>query len=128
MCAQFNQLILDVADLTRSVGFYVGLLNLELCETSRVDGHELAMLRSGGLRVLLIQQPDELPPLPAERQPGVVMSFEVLNMQHTLAKCNAAGTTVLRGMERSTTGEATVLLADPDGYPVLLSGRTELVH
>lgn len=127
MGAQFNQLILDVADIPRSVDFYVGLLNLELCGMSVVDGHELAMLNANGLRVLLVQQDDVLPHY-ADRSPGVVMSFEVLNINHTLAKANAAGTTFLRGIERSSTGESTVLLADPDGYPVLLSGRGEMVH
>lgn len=128
MASALSQVILDVNDLERSLGFYVGLLNLELCERTRVDGHSLAMLRAGGMRILLIQQPVDEADLLLDRSRGLVLNFEVRDLAYVVAGCNKAGTTILRGVERSPGGEASLLISDPDGYALLVSGKTEMVN
>lgn len=128
MATELNQLILDVTDIDRSLGFYVGMLHLELCNTTVVDGHALAVLRAGGTKLLLVQQPLEYFEALSARTNGVVLNFEVHDLSGVVRRCGMEGTPVLRGIERSSTGEASMLVADPDGYALLLSGKAELVH
>lgn len=121
MPSAFSQLILDVTNLDRSLRFYVGLLQLEKRQESHVDGVRLAALTAGGTRVLLVQRADEEAEQVYDRTGGVVLNFEVRNLGNVLGHLEHHGVKMLRGVERSNSGEASVLVADPDGYAVLLS-------
>mgnify|MGYP002625299100 CR=1 FL=1 len=128
MPSNFSHLILDVKDLDKSLAFYHDLLDLPITREDKWDGHRLAYLSTGKTQILLLQQPEheQIPLL--DRSGGLVINFQVTDlprMAETLAKRNV---TVLRGLEVALWGERTFLVADPDGYAVLLSESTETVH
>jgi predicted enzyme related to lactoylglutathione lyase len=117
----FANLILDVQDLDRSIAFYSGLLSLPLMRQDAWEGHRLAYLSTGKTEILLLQQPmsEQNPGL--ERSGGLVIKFEVNDLPVVAKRLQAKRIKVLRDLEMAPFGERTFLVADPDGYAVLLS-------
>jgi lactoylglutathione lyase len=128
MANSFSHMILDVRDLDRSLEFYHGMLDLPICRQDDCDGHRLAYLETGGTEILLLQQPihDQDPLL--ERSRGLVINFQVKNLVHLSKFIEQFEVPVLRGLEMAVWGERTLLVADPDGYAVLLSEPVGTVH
>jgi catechol 2,3-dioxygenase-like lactoylglutathione lyase family enzyme len=123
-----SQLILDVKDLDSSLQFYSGMLNLPVRRTDDWDGHRLAYLGTGATEILLVQQPlNEQNPL-LDRSGGLVINFHVTNLPKVAENLEKQRVTVLRGLEMAIWGERTFLVADPDGYAVLLSEPVGTVH
>lgn len=107
--------------MDRSLGFYHGLLQFPIRSEEADEGHRLAYLGTGSAEILLIQQPhDEQNPL-LERGGGQVMKFRVDNLPLVANAIEAEQIRVLRGLEMAIWGERTLLVADPDGYAVLLA-------
>jgi lactoylglutathione lyase len=124
----FSQLILDVQDLDVSLRFYSGLLNLPIRRQDDWDGHRLAYLGTGATEILLVQQPmDEQNPL-LDRSGGLVINFKVTDLPTVAHNLESERVKVLRGLEMAVWGERTFLVADPDGYAVLLSEPVGTVH
>lgn len=128
MPSALSQLILDVGNMERSIRFYVDLLQLEMQDDASMDGVRLTTLAAGPARVLLVQRPSEGFAGGFDRSGGVVLNFEVRSLAHVMEGVRDRGVSVLRGLERSETGESSLLLADPDGYAVLVSQRSRHVH
>ncbi len=128
MSAALHQLILDVNDLGESLRFYVDLLHLFVRDESMVDGVRLVSLRTGGTDVLLVQRTFSYGILPEFTGGGVVLNFDVANLAQLLPELQNLGIGVLRGIESSPNGEASLLVADPDGYAVLLSERPRMLN
>ncbi len=128
MSSVFTNLILDVGDLERSLAFYRDVLKLPIHHTEDLDGHHLAYLSSGGTDILLLQQPkaDQNPVL--ERRGGLVMKFYVNDIRGLAKGFLQNQVTVLKDLETPSIGERTVLIADPDGYAVLLAEPVETIH
>jgi lactoylglutathione lyase len=123
-----SQLILDVQDLDRSLAFYHGMLHLPITRKDDCDGHRLAFLSSGGVQLLLLQQPkSEQNPL-LDRSGGLVINFRVRDLPAFAQSLLQEQVTVLRPLDDPEFGERTCLIADPDGYAVLLSERVETLH
>lgn len=123
-----SQLILDVKNLDSSLRFYHDMLQLPVRRRDDWDGHRLAYLRTGATEILLVQQPEnEQNPL-LERSGGLVINFHVDNLPIVAANLEREHVTVLRGLEMAIWGERTFLVADPDGYAVLLSEPVGTVH
>lgn len=128
MANVFSQLILDVQDLDTSLQFYSELLNLPIRRREDWDGHRLAYLGTGATEILLVQQPmDEQNPL-LDRSGGLVINFKVTDLPTVAQNLESRHVKVLRGLEMAIWGERTFLVADPDGYAVLLSEPVGTVH
>jgi lactoylglutathione lyase len=128
MANVFSNLILDVEDLDRSLAFYHNLLELPVRDQQSVDGHKLAYLTTGKTEILLLQQPrDEQNPL-FDRSGGLVIKFHVKNLPEVARNLRTHSVMVLRELDMANIGERTFLVADPDGYAVLLSEPVETVH
>ncbi len=128
MPSNLSHLILDVRDLDRSLEFYHGMLCLPVRRQDDWEGHRLAYLTTGGTEILLVQQPvHEQNPL-LDRSGGLVINFRVVNLPKVATTLELGEVHVLRGLEMAVWGERTILVADPDGYAVLLSEPVETVH
>jgi len=128
MPSMFSHLILDVKDLDRSLSFYHDLLDLPIMREDSWDGHRLAYLSTGKTQILLLQQPEhEQNPL-LDRSGGLVINFQVKNLPEIAKSLERKNVKVLRGLEMAIWGDRTFLVADPDGYAVLLSESAETLH
>lgn len=117
----FSNLILDVQDMDASLRFYHDLLHLPIRHQESFEGHRLAYLKTGRTELLLVQQPQgEQNPL-LTRAGGQVMNFKVHDLPALAGDLERHRVKVLRGLEMAVWGERTFLIADPDGYAVLLS-------
>ncbi len=124
----FSNLILDVEDLDRSLAFYSGLLHLQIRRQDTWQGHRLAYLDAGPTEILLVQQPKHEQNPMLDRSGGLVLNFRVQNIHEVAKTLTSKNVHVLRGLEEALWGERTLLVADPDGYAVLLTERAETVH
>lgn len=114
-------LILDVEDLDRSLAFYHRMLALPVSRQEDFEGHRLAYIDTGSTEILLLQQPkDEQNPL-LDRSGGLVLNFHVRDLPAVAESLQREEVTVLRRLDMALWGERTLLVADPDGYAVLLS-------
>jgi lactoylglutathione lyase len=124
----FSHLILDVEDLDKSLQFYHDMLDLPIKRQDAWNGHRLAYLTTGMTDILLLQQPkNEQNPL-LERSGGLVINFHVRNLPDVARVLQDKNVTVLRDLDMAAWGERTFLVADPDGYAVLLSEPVETLH
>jgi catechol 2,3-dioxygenase-like lactoylglutathione lyase family enzyme len=97
------------------------MLNLPVERQEDFDGHRLAYLQTGSAEILLIQQPkDEQNPL-LDRSGGLVLNFQVQNLPAMAEFLESHEVMILRRLDMALWGERTLLVADPDGYAVLLS-------
>ncbi len=128
MANVFSNLILDVEDIERSLAFYHHLLDLPVRAQQSVDGHRLAYLTTGQTEILLLQQPRHEQDPSFERSGGLVIKFQVRNLPEVARTLKMKSVTVLRELDMANIGERTFLVADPDGYAVLLSEPVETRH
>ena len=124
----FSNLILDVEDLDRSLMFYRDLLQLPVRTQQVVDGHKLAYLTTGKTEILLLQQPRHEQNPHLDRSGGLVIKFQVTNLPKVAKNLKIREVTVLRELDMANIGERTFLVADPDGYAILLSEPVETLH
>lgn len=124
----FSNLILDVEDLDRSLTFYRDLLQLPVRTQQVVDGHKLAYLTTGKTEILLLQQPRHEQNPYLDRSGGLVIKFQVTNLPKVAKNLMFREVTVLRELDMANIGERTFLVADPDGYAILLSEPVETLH
>ena len=121
MASSLHQVILDVADLDRSLAFYGNLLQLRVEECTRLDGCKMATLFTGCASIVLVQQ--QIEEGHYDRTGGVVLNFWVKDVVTLQSRLAHLGCPVLRGLERDKVGNQSILVADPDGFAVLLSER-----
>lgn len=123
--ATFNKLVLDVRNLDTSLEFYNRVLQCPIHRQEEFEGHRLAYIGTGATELLLVEQPevDQVPDF--VRPGGQVMNFQVKNLRGIANELVSRNLVVLRDLEMAVWGERTFLVADPDGYVVLLS---EPVH
>ncbi|MCC7229407.1 MAG: VOC family protein [Fimbriimonadaceae bacterium] len=128
MSTVFSNLILDVEDLDRSLTFYRDLLQLPVRTQQVVDGHKLAYLTTGKTEILLLQQPRHEQNPYLDRSGGLVINVQVTNLPKVAKNLMFREVTVLRELDMANIGERTFLVADPDGYAILLSEPVETLH
>lgn len=128
MPTAFSHLILDVRDVGRSLEFYTGLLGIVVTREDWLEGHRLAYLETGSTEILLIQQPEDPDTGSDSRCGGMLLKFAVDNLVELAEQVATKEIAILRGMESGPSGARSMLVADPDGYAVLLSqpGHTYL--
>lgn len=128
MGCHLSNLILDVSDLQRSLAFYHELLDLPLHKQESYEGHKLAYLDIGGTELLLLEQPkqDQNPGL--DRGGGLVMKFYMRNLSRIAASLTDRSVRILQALDSPLAGEKTFLIADPDGYAILLAEPVETLN
>lgn len=124
----FSHMILDVQDLDRSLEFYHGMLELPIRGQDSSDGNRIAYLGTGGTDILLVQQPQNGADTGRKPCVGLVIKFRVKNLPQVAQFLERGNVPVLRDLEMAVWGERTMLIADPDGYAVLLSEPVGTVH
>jgi len=128
MGSVFANLILDVGDIDRSLAFYHDMLNLPIQRQESYAGHHLAYLHAGQTEILLLQQPKNEQNPTLHRSGGLVMKFYVSELRKVANFLQERRVTVLQDLEMPTHGERTFLVADPDGYAVLLAEPVETLN
>ncbi len=128
MASVFANLILDVGDIDRSLVFYHEMLNLPIERQETCDGHRLAYLHAGQTEILLLQQPKDEQNPTLHRSGGLVMKFYVRGIRTIADFFVERRVTVLQELEMPSFGERTLLVADPDGYAVLLAEPVETLN
>lgn len=128
MASVFSNLILDVTDLDRSLAFYHGMLKLPVTREDQWEGHRIAFLETGTAEILLLQQPVHEQKAGLDRSGGLVIKFYVTDLPTVADDLERGRIKVLQGLEMALYGERTLLVADPDGYAVLLSEPVGTVH
>ncbi|MCH8273788.1 MAG: VOC family protein [Armatimonadetes bacterium] len=124
----FANLILDVQSVERSVGFYRDALGFDVRDTDEWDGHHLAYVGTDGFELLLLEQPIEDQNPAIQRGGGLVMNFRVSGLSEMADALKRVPVQVLRDLEEPQYGDRTLLIADPDGYAILLSEPVGTVH
>ncbi|MBL8087317.1 MAG: VOC family protein [Chthonomonas sp.] len=119
MKSTLSQIILDVANLERSLEFYAGVLKMRVSPAAGFGGHPMAHLSNGETELLLIQGGSD--GADYDRRGGVILSFQISSIADVLSNSEQMGLTVLRGMEGGSNQVRSVLIADPDNYAILLS-------
>jgi lactoylglutathione lyase len=128
MANVLSNLILDVEDIDRSLAFYHQMLELPVRLQQSVDGHRLAYLTTGQTEILLLQQPRHEQNPHLDRSGGLVIKFIVKDLPTVARELKGRAVQVLRELDMAKIGERTFLVADPDGYAVLLSEPVETLH
>lgn len=128
MSSVFANLILDVGDIDRSLAFYHDMLNLPIDRQEVLEGHRLAYLHAGQTQILLLQQPKSEQDPFFHRSGGLVMKFYVREIWKIATTLQQRRVKVLQALEMPIRGERTFLVADPDGYAVLLAEPVETLH
>ena len=128
MSSVFANLILDVGDIDRSLAFYHDMLKLPIERQEFLAGHRLAYLHAGQTQILLLQQPKNEQNPSLHRSGGLVMKFYVQEIKKVALSLQEKCVTVLQDLEMPAHGERTFLVADPDGYAVLLAEPVETLN
>jgi lactoylglutathione lyase len=128
MSNTFTNLILDVRDLDRSLEFYHGLLRFPIRHQENFEGHRMAYLGTGRTELLLVQQPQDEQNPNLERSGGAVMKFKVTDLPSIAEEVTSHNVEVIRDLDMAVWGERTFLIADPDGYAVLLAEPIGTMH
>ena len=121
LASSLSQIVLDVRDLQKTMEFYHDVLDLAVLGIEDMGGHRMAHLNGGGTEILLIQQPDFVL---AAGQSGIMLNFRVANLDRLIMRGDLL---VLRPVETGAAGRS-ILVADPDGNPILISERSETIH
>jgi len=104
---------LPVADLDRSIAFYRDVLGFEVA--ARMDDVGFALMKGGGAELALSAG--------ASPQPGGAYLY-VTGVETLLARCEAAGATIVAPLTAQPWGLRDFVVEDPDGHRVAVGERT----
>jgi lactoylglutathione lyase len=106
-----------VRDMEKSLGFYQGLLGLNLVRRSPSGSGELAFLGEAGQpNIELICHPGEAVPAPG----GFSLGFRVESLREGTAKLEQAGYPLVRGPISPNPAVSFSFFHDPDGLEIQL--------
>jgi catechol 2,3-dioxygenase-like lactoylglutathione lyase family enzyme len=111
---KIDHILLEVADLKKSIAFYHGFLGLEVKSQSR----DFATLQSGNVGVFLSTTHwdwDEKRPANARPGWGMYPHFEVANVAQTIERARKARYRIAQEPRKYGWGTE-AFVADPDGY------------
>lgn len=103
---------LPVEDLDRSIGFYRDVLGFELA--ARMDEAGFALMKAGGAELALVVR--------AAPQPGGAYLY-VTGIESLLARCRAAGATIVAPLTVQPWGLRDAVVEDPDGHRIAVGER-----
>ena len=111
---KIDHILLEVADLKKSIAFYHDFLGLEI----RSQTKDFAMLQSGNVGVFLSNTHwdwNEKRPSNARPGWGMYAHFEVADVAGTVKRARKAGYKIAQEPRKYTWGTE-AFVADPDGY------------
>jgi catechol 2,3-dioxygenase-like lactoylglutathione lyase family enzyme len=111
---KIDHILLEVTDLNKSIGFYHGLLGLEV----KTQGRVFAMLQSGNVGVFLSSthwEWDEKRPVNARPGWGMYPHLAVGDVTQTIESARKAGYRITQEPRKYNWGKE-AFVADPDGY------------
>src|SRR6266542_864458 len=115
MAMSLDLLFLEVNSLEESLAFYVGQLGFELERQNREADPPTATLRSGSLRITLVQQIETM----LKRGRGVHLVLGVVNVDEFYEDLKHRDVAVTEPRDEGWGGRF-ISLQDPDGYRLFL--------
>jgi catechol 2,3-dioxygenase-like lactoylglutathione lyase family enzyme len=115
---KIDHILLEVADLEKSIAFYHDFLGLEIKSQSRI----FAMLQSGNVGLFLSSTHwdwDQKRPANARPGWGMYLHFEVADVAAAVERARKAGYRIAQEPQKYSWGTE-AFIADPDGYVLAL--------
>ncbi len=103
---------LPVEDLDRAITFYRDVIGFEVA--ARMDDHGFALMKGGGAELALVTL--------ASPQPGGAYLY-VTGVETLLARCEAAGATIVAPLKLEPWGIRDFVVEDPDGHRLAVGER-----
>jgi catechol 2,3-dioxygenase-like lactoylglutathione lyase family enzyme len=115
----FDRLVLDVADLERSVSFYTERLDFQSVSAGDWLGHQTRLLQLGAFHLLLLEQPGTSNPLNLPKA-GPLMTLSEARIDDLYDALEQAGIEIVSPLRDSPWGSRSFLVRDPDGYLLII--------
>jgi catechol 2,3-dioxygenase-like lactoylglutathione lyase family enzyme len=121
----FDRLVLDVADLERSVRFYTDTLDFQVVNASAWAGHRTSVLQLGAFHLFLLEQPAEGPSRYQLPKAGPVIGLSEVRIEARSEALQRASADIVQPLTQSPWGGRSLLLRDPDGYLIMIQEPRE---
>lgn len=115
----FDRLVLDVANLERSLRFYTEYLDFQIAGRADWEGHRTAVLQLGAFHLLLFEQPRSTANYHLPKA-GPVMGLADGRIDARADQFERTGVDVVAPLGPSPWGERSMMVRDPDGYLVMI--------
>lgn len=115
----FDRLVLDVANLERSVRFYTELLDFQSVSAGDWLGHQTRLLQLGAFHLLLLEQPGTTNPLNLPKA-GPLMTLSEARIDDLFEGLERADVEIVSPLRDSPWGSRSFLMRDPDGYLLIV--------
>ncbi len=116
----FDRLILDVADLDRSLRFYTDSLDFQVAGGRDWEGHRTAVLQLGAFHLLLFEQPRAAGSSYQIPKSGPVIGLADPRIDARAAALQRSGVEIVAPLGPSPWGDRSMMIRDPDGYLVMI--------
>ncbi len=116
----FDRLVLDVADLERSVRFYTDTLDFQIVNASDWAGHRTSVLQLGAFHLFLLEQPTEGQARYQLPKAGPVIGLSEVRIEARAEALQRAAADIVQPLTQSPWGGRSLLLRDPDGYLIMI--------
>lgn len=121
----FDRLVLDVANVERSVRFYTDTLDFQVVNASSWAGHRTSLLQLGAFHLFLLEQPDEGPARYQLPKAGPVIGLSEVRIEARAEAIQRAAVDIVQPLTQSPWGGRSLLLRDPDGYLIMIQEPRE---
>lgn len=126
LACTLGHVMLDVENLDRSLDFYEGVLGLSVQYSEELDGSRIAYVRGDTTEMMLIEH-DEPLLTPSAYRGGIVLGFRSQSLFAVLSNARQAECEILREPDLTSSGPQSILLADPDGYAILVVSEIRMI-
>jgi catechol 2,3-dioxygenase-like lactoylglutathione lyase family enzyme len=121
----FDRLVLDVANLERSVRFYTDTLDFQVVNASSWAGHRTSLLQLGAFHLFLLEQPGDGPSRYQLPKAGPVIGLSEARIEARAEALERASVDMVQPLTISPWGGRSLLLRDPDGYLIMVQEPRE---
>lgn len=121
----FDRLVLDVANLERSVRFYTDTLDFQVVNASDWAGHRTSVLQLGAFHLFLLEQPSEGQTRYQLPKAGPVIGLSEVRIEARAEALERATADIVQPLTSSPWGGRSLLLRDPDGYLIMIQEPRE---
>jgi catechol 2,3-dioxygenase-like lactoylglutathione lyase family enzyme len=121
----FDRLVLDVANLEKSVRFYTDTLDFQVVNASSWAGHRTSLLQLGAFHLFLLEQPGDGPSRYQLPKAGPVIGLSEARIEARAEALERAGVDIVQPLTLSPWGGRSLLLRDPDGYLIMIQEPRE---
>lgn len=119
----FDRLVLEVADLDRSLRFYTQVLDFQVAGNTDWAGHRTAILQLGMFHILLLEQPQQDSQARSRYQipkSGPVIGLADQRIEARADELQRNGIELVAPLRPSPWGGRSLMLRDPDGYLIMI--------